>query len=297
MPRRRTILVSIVALALGCVLGGCITRSVREKVYEDGQTRILLRRDVKGSETIDKGYSHPLAIAPVRLAHILSRIDVRNDSGDNPTREPAFPTDSLYVLADHLSLALSKADPSQEIVVYYIRQEKHLKVFDRDYLYSFVLYAKGDALLIHLSHLGWEIPRQNAARNDRLPEPRIGDHPMRFRAIGGTGMSIVDPQSLAILWRDDVFQRPTRTRIGRDGQVVRRTILMESEVEEAPAEPEDDTGDAPAALPETLSAATLRALADIVDERARGEVTEAEYNVRRLEIIRADPAAQSGAGD
>jgi len=45
-------------------------------------------------------------------------------------------------------------------------------------------------------------------------------------------------------------------------------------------------------LPENLSSATLRELADLEDERHRGEITEAEYNTRRRQIIRSDPAAE-----
>jgi len=284
-----------VLLACAVGLAGCITRAVRDTVYEDREVSIVLKHYTKGGEIVEQDYSHPMAIAPVRLAHILSRIDVRNEGKKGPTREPALPTESLYVLADHLAVALGKADPNQEIDVTFTKREKRFGVFDRNYLYSFVAYAKGEVLLIHLSHLHWEIPRVGVARNERIPEPRIGTHPMEFRVIPGTAMTPVDPQSLAIVWRDDIFKRPTRTRVGRDGQVVRRTILMESEEVEPPPVVEDDVEPVPDQLPETLTAATLRALADLEDQRANGEVTEAQYNVRRLEIIRADPAAQSGA--
>jgi hypothetical protein len=45
-------------------------------------------------------------------------------------------------------------------------------------------------------------------------------------------------------------------------------------------------------LPENLSSDTLRELADLEDQRHRGEITEAEYNVRRRQIIRSDPASK-----
>jgi len=69
--------------------------------------------------------------------------------------------------------------------------------------------------------------------------------------------------------------------------VVRRTILMESA--EETGEVEDVS--LPDQLPENLSSATLRALADLEDERRLGDINEAEYNARRRRIIRADPAS------
>jgi hypothetical protein len=101
-------------------------------------------------------------------------------------------------------------------------------------------------------------------------------------------MTQVDGQSVAIDWRDPVFKKPTRTRVTPSGKVVRRTILMESpeeEVSEPGKEPEYHR------LPENLSSDTLRALADLEDQRHRGEISEAEYKQQRRQIIRADPAA------
>jgi hypothetical protein len=44
------------------------------------------------------------------------------------------------------------------------------------------------------------------------------------------------------------------------------------------------------ALPGNLSPNTLRKLADLEDQKRRGEVTQVEYSVLRESILRADPA-------
>jgi len=272
--------------AIIAVGSGCAARPVREIFYEDSQTRIVLRQQKKNGEVVDRGYSHPVSIAPVRLAHILSRIDIRAEAKKGAQRAPAIPTEALYVVADYLSKALGQADSSQEIAVYSIRRTKHLGIFDHRFLTSFVSYVEADVLYIHLSRTNWEIPK--TGETERLPEPRVGDYPMKFRVIVSKGMTQVDGQSVAVDWRDPVFKRPTRTRISPDGTVVRRTILMESP--EEPGEAADEA--AFERLPKNLSSTTLRELADLEDQRNRGEISEAEYNDRRRRIIRADPASR-----
>lgn len=268
---------------------GCGTRTLKQTFYEDPTTRIMLRQVKQRGEIIDQGYNHPFAIAPVRLAHILSRIDIRTEGKKSAERGPALPTESLYVVADHLSKALGQADETQDVAVYYIERSKRFGIFDRRYLYSFLTYAVDDMLYVHVSHVAWEIPKPGASKKERLPEPHVGQHPMEFRVIPSPGMTLVDSQSIAADWRDEVFKRPTRTRIGPDGKVVRRTILMESEEEPVP-EVEDDV--VPVQLPETISSSTLRSLADLEDQRSQGKITEAEYNARRRQIIRDDPASK-----
>jgi hypothetical protein len=286
-PRRASparALATLVAIAIAG--SGCATRTVRETFYEDASTQIVLRHQRKSGEAIDRGYSHPIAIAPVRLAHILSRIDVRTEAKKGAQRAPALPTEALYVVADRLSKALREADSSQEIAVYSVRRAKRFGIFDRRFLTSFVTYAEDDLLYIHLSRTDWEIPK--TGKNERLPEPHVGDYVMKFRVVPSRGMTQVDGQSVAVSWRDPIFKKPSRTRITPAGNVVRRTILMES------SEAADETADESEfeRLPENLSSATLRELADLEDARHRGEITEAEYNTRRRQIIRSDPASK-----
>jgi hypothetical protein len=275
-----------ILVAIASVGSGCATRTIRKVYYEDSSTRIVLRHQAKSGEAVDRGYGQPVAIAPVRLAHILSRIDVRTEAKKGAQRAPAVPTEALYVIADPLSRGLLEADSSQEIAVYYTRRTKRFGIFDRHFLTSFVTYVEDDRLYIHLSRTDWEIPK--SSRNERLPEPRVGVYVMDFRVLPSEGMTQVDGQSVAVAWRDPVFKKPSRTRITPRGKVVRRTILMESP-EGADEATGEDTFDR---LPENLSSDTLRDLANLEDERHRGKITEAEYHTRRRQIIRSDPASR-----
>ncbi len=275
-----------ILVAIAAVGSGCATRTIRKTFYEDSSTRIVLRHQTESGELVDRGYSQPIGIAPVRLAHILSRIDVRTEAKKGAQRAPAVPTEAIYVIADPLSKGLREADSSQEIAVYYTRRAKRFGIFDHHFLTSFVTYVEDDRLYIHLSRTDWEIPKSSG--NERLPEPRVGDYVMDFRVLPSKGMTQVDGQSVAVAWRDPVFKKPSRTRITPRGKVVRRTILMESP-EGADEATDEATFDR---LPENLSSGTLRDLANLEDERHRGKITEAEYHTRRRQIIRSDPASQ-----
>jgi hypothetical protein len=274
-------------LAATTILGsGCITRTVRNTFYEDAKTRIVLVQEKRSGRAIERDYAHPLQIAPVRMAHILSRLDVRVETKKSIQRMPAIPTEALYEIADHLSNAFGQADPNQHIVVYYKRRDKRFGIFDRNYLTSFLVFATGDSMFIHLSKVDWEI--QKTGRREKLPEPGISDETDAFRVVASTGMMVANPNTVAVDWVHSVFKKPSRTHIAPGGKVVRRTILME-----APEEPEPQPGEAVGKpIPASLSGATLRALADLEDERANGEVTEADYNARRRRILEADPASK-----
>ncbi|MFQ5415465.1 MAG: hypothetical protein ACE5FL_00305 [Myxococcota bacterium] len=277
---RSRALSAILVSAIAAATAGCITRSVRQTFFEDSTTRILLRSEEKGGESIDRGYAHPIHIAPVRLAHILSRLEVRTGDEKHAQRSPAIPTQALYSIADQLAEALEAVDSSQEIAVLYIEREKRWGVFDRRFLTSFVLYARDDSLYIHLSRIRWEIEKKG--KTERLPEPRVGDYVMKFRVIPSQAMTRIDGQSVVVDWRDPIFKRPTRVRIDRSGKVYRKTILMESPLEETEQLETDPDFER---LPENLSSKALRDLADLEDERHRGDISEAEYYTRRRAII------------
>ncbi len=270
--------------ALGALVlllaAGCITRPVREDVFREGSIEVFLRSDKRWGHTLEKGYEHPLTISPVRTAYILSRIDLRmagEASKKGEQRAPAIPTEMLFPIAEGVSKALGQADENQEVVVMAVRRFKRFHVFERKYLTSFVAYARDDRLYIHLARSEWEVPQR---RQDKMPEPRVGEHPMKFQLYSGMGMTLVDAQSVAVDWRDPIFARATRTKILPSGEVIRKTILMESPPEEwISGEPEAE------ALPEDLSPAQLRALADLEEQRQQGRITEAEYREQRQKIL------------
>lgn len=253
---------------------GCITRPVKRSVFDDGYTKILLRAEKRGTSTIAKNFDHPVSIAPVRLAHILSRIDLRGQ--EDKERVPAIPLDTLFTIAEGMSKALEEADPDEEVVVQSIRRGKSLMIFERQFLTSLLAYMKSDLLYIHVSRSDWEIPKR---RRERLPETHVGEYPLEFHLVVDTGMSLVDHQSVAVQWRDDIFKRPTRTRVTPGGRVVRRTVLMESMVDETDVGP---------TVSGELTPEQLRALADLEEERRSGAISEGEYSARRSRILQGD---------
>ena len=278
-PTRAAALAMIASVAL--VSSACITRQVRQDVFQtaDGNVDVYLRTDKRITSVVPKGYNHPISIAGVRIAHILSRLDVRESVKEGNKRVPAIPTDVLYDVAEGISRALTRANENQEIVVMAVRTERTFKVLDQDYLTSFVTYVKGDQLFVHLSRTDWFVPDRK--KQQGLPQPRLGDHPMGFKLYPGTAMALVDNQSAAIDWRDPIFSRPTRTKILPSGEVKRKTILLESKDE--PTEAEIDSALPP--VPVGLTPAQLRALADLEEQRQAGAITEAEYNNRARQIV------------
>ncbi len=261
------------------LVSGCLTRHVRQDVYRDKRIEVFLRLDKRPIRVVEKGHDHPAAISAVRVAHILSRLDIRKSADDGGRRTPAIPTQLLYSLANGVSQALSKADQDQEVVALAIRVERTFKILHQDYLTSFVAYVRGEQLFIHLSRVEWAVP--DLRKNQRgLPQPRLGEHPMRFKLFGGTAMTLTDRQSVAVNWRDPIFKRPTRTKLLPTGEVRRKTILLES-----PEELEDEEPEGTAKLPTGLSAAQLRALADLEESREAGRITEAQYRARQREIV------------
>src|SRR5206468_9370615 len=146
---------------------------------------------------------------------------------------------------------------------------------------------KDDVLYLQVGRSDWEIPKR---RRDDLPEPYQGEHEQSFRLLVDQGMSLVDPQSVAVEWRSPIFAKATRTRILPGGQVQRRTILMESE--DAPESPS-----AAPALPTDLMPEQLRALADLEEARRAGRVSEVQYTAARSRILSGAPVpAGGGAG-
>src|SRR5262245_19339249 len=187
-------------LLCGLVPGtGCVTRPVEHQVFDRDFTTVSLRSYKRGTQIVDKGYQHPFTIASGRLAHILSRIDLRREDDGEAQRVPAIPTDSIYLIAEGLADALAKADQNQEVVVMSIRRTKRLGIFDRKFLTSLVAYRKDDLLYLHLGLSDWEIP---PSREERLPPPRVGSPSKNIRIITSPGMTLVETASVSVTWGD-----------------------------------------------------------------------------------------------
>ena len=278
-PRRPALRAALAAALTALAASGCITRTSRETLVDDGQNKVILRSEKKGMTPVDQGYDHPKTIAPIRMAHILSRIDLQQEAGKKHERRPAIPTETLYAVADALAKGLAAADSSQEVVLLSVRRTKRLGVFDRYFLTSLRAWVKDDVLYLQVARSDWEIPKR---KGDQIPEPHAGEQAQGFRLLVDDGMSLVDPQSVSIDWSSPVFAKPSRTRITPTGRVMRTTILMESEEEAPPTRPD--------VSPE-LSPEQLRALADLEEARRAGKLSEAEVTAERNRILDSAPAA------
>jgi hypothetical protein len=281
--------IAVTALvACAAALASCATTPTT--VFEQKGTKVQLVSE-RGD---DIELNHPVTIAPVRLAHILARIDIRLSVKDGQQRVAGFHIESLDLISEGLTKGLRDADPNQRVVVYSIRREKRFGIFDTKYLTSFTAYVHGENLFLHLSRSNWEIPPR---KKDNLPRPKIGEFPSKFRILPGKAMKMVDEQSLAIVWQDDIFARPTRTLVTPSGKVMRKTILMESEEPEIDSNAESDAVEAEPepklTVPAGISAKTLRALADLEEQRKRGEISEYDYQRQRRKILDAVPATGS----
>ena len=277
---RPTAVALIALLAVGA--SACITRPVKKEVFSDGYTKAYLRSEKKGTKTVPRGFQHPTAIAPVRLSHILSRIDMRRGDGPDSKRVPAIPLDTLFTIGDAMAKGLSEADPDQEVIVQSIRRGKSLVIFDRQYLTSLLAYVKEDLLYIHISRSDWEIKpgKKRLKEEGRLPEAHAGKYPLKFRLVIDRGMTLLDHQAVVVEWKDPIFKKASRTRITPSGRVVRREVLMESM--------EDPTEFDAAPQVDELTGEQLRALADLDDARRAGQISEAEYYSRKNAVLRGE---------
>jgi hypothetical protein len=269
-----------VLAAVALLLAACGPRYVRVPIHDEDGIEVELRSETRERRTVPRGFDHPATISAIRVAHVLARIDVRMGSDEGGERVPAFPTVTLYQVGEQVARAFAKASPDQEVVVKAVRKEKRLGLFSTEYMTSFVAWMKGDDLVIHLSRVEWEVPKSN--QEEKLPEPYVDRVVQEFKVLPSEGIVPVGAQALAADWRNPVFREPTHVRVGPGGRLMRRTVLLESE---APAEGEAAEKE-PSVLPADLSPETLRALADLQEQRTRGQISETTYHQRRRDLLR-----------
>jgi hypothetical protein len=277
-PRSRAIAVAFVCLA-ALATSGCLAKQAKTPVYDKNGVQVFLRQATKGGKAQDRGYSHPVTIAPVRITNILARIEVRTEDEDEEKnlRKPAVPTGVLYSIGEGVSQALAKADSSQEVVVMAIERRKSLKVFTQDFLTSLIVWVKDDRLFVHLGDMGSVV---STDPRDKPREPQLDTVVGKKKVLGGEGMTPSGPRLVAVDWRNNVFKDLSAIRVQPGGKVVRRTILVEE-----PAEDDGSAQPGPAPPPEGLSPEALRALADLEETRRRGELSETDYQAKRREIL------------
>lgn len=266
-------------LVVAFVASGCMTKEIRTPVFEQNMTEVYLRHEEKGGKPIDRGFSHPVSIAPVRITNILARIEVRKE--DEKERRPALPTNILYAIGEGISRSLAKANSSQAVIVMAKERKRNMGIFTQDYLTSAIVWVKDDRVYIKLGKLDSALSKNP---NDKVPEPELDDVIGENRAVPSDGINVENPQLVSANWRDPLFKDSDVISIRAGGKVVRRTVLMDSGESTIPAQPQEGA----AVPPEGLSPDALRALANLEDERRRGEVTEADYQSRRRQILAGD---------
>ncbi len=275
---RKRIAPALLLLGISIGLLACGPKKIRVPVLNQDGIQIVLRSEKDDGQITPRGFDHPQAISPVRLAHILSRIDIETTDKQR-LRKEGIPLTLVYDMADGLSAAFAAANPDQEIVVMAERIHRRLGVFTQPYLTSFITYMQDDQLVIHLSRTDWRVPLDE---QDDRHEPTLGKPVMKFRAIPGPAMALAGGQSLAIDWRDPMFRTPDNLRVLPGGRVQRRTVLMESiEPEELAPEPRPDEPNL-----SDLPASALRELADLEEARDRGDLNESQYQARRRVILK-----------
>jgi hypothetical protein len=218
--------------ALASASIACGPRYARLTIHDRDGLNVLLRAETREGKSVDRGFAHPVTISPSRVTNILSRIDVRLEGKKKPTRQPAIPAELLFELGERIATALAQADSSQEVVVRAVRKERHLGIFTQKYLTSFVVYASGDDLFVHLSRVDYPMGKD---REDEVPEPWPNRKAMDFKVLRGDGIVPVAAQAVAAAWRDPRFRSPGRVRVGPGGKVIRREILLDSPPEETDA--------------------------------------------------------------
>ncbi len=277
----------LLMLCTGISTSGCATHTTRHLVQDDEKIRLVLRGKTHSGEPIDRGYAHPLSIAPARMAHALARIDVRLGD-DKHGRKPAIPTELLYDLGDALSRAFAKADSSQEIVGWLTETRMKAGLFHEKRLTSFAAYAKDEKIYIHFDRIDWKIP-EHAADEDPF-EPQLDQKPaMTFQLLASEGIGIAPPSAVVIDWQNEAFRTPSRVQISPTGKVQRREILMQSDEDET----QKPSSEIQPELSGSLSPDTLRKLADLEAARREGKISEAEYQSQRRQTLQADPGSPS----
>ena len=287
MTRRsvRTVLICALVAAVAAPLG-CATREINDNVFSRKGVKVYLREYKKGFTPVGRGFQHPVQISAQRLQHILGAIDIRGREADLVGVRAAFEPSQLKGIAEGLAAALSTASPNQEVAVQAIRKQMQKVIFDRKHLTSFVAYVENDLLYLHISRVDWKVPER--ATKTKLPMPRVGEHPMKFKVEPSEGMFQEGLYAVSVEWQDSIFRR-SRPRVGGDDDARRERVILMEEPEKAASH----RSSLPADLLPHLTATQLREIADLEESRAAGEITEGHYR-RQLENI-LDAAREESA--
>ena len=254
-------------------------------VFDENDVEVFLRYESKGGKPIDRDFSHPVVIAPVRLTNLLARIEVRK--GRQARAQPAIATDLLYPIGEGIARALAKADPSQQVVVMAKQRKRSMGIFTQDYLTSLVVWNLDDKLFVKLGHLDWALPKDPQGRSSpsrRTPTSSASSARCRATASPPKASSSSPRTGATRSSRTRARSRPAR----RTGRAPHRADGQRRGSRRFRAEPATGA----AVPPQGVSPEGLRALADLEESRRRGELTEADYQAKRRAILAGSmPAA------
>ena len=252
---------------------GCGPKLVRETVYESDGVHVELRRTVKGGSPLARGYEHPAMIAAVRVAHIVALINYEDAKG---AKHPTIRSEHVYPLGEGIAQALAQAGPDDEVAAAAFPVERRLGIFQRERVTAFRAYVQGDELVLEFYSINADIERGGPRGSEyKIPEEVPSWNP-GFKLVPGEAQRSDGRRTIKVEWRNSYFARPPSLRL-RDGQLQRRTILMEQEL---PAEPESLKPPSSA-----LRDAQIRALDQIDAARRSGLLSESEYRRRRRLVL------------
>lgn len=275
------------ALLALVALAGCGPKFVRERVYDKPNMRVELRHQKSGDAPVARGYSHPVTIADVRIAHILASLSYEDDEGN---RKPAIRSQFVYELGDAISAALAKAGPDDEVAAAVFPEDRRLQIFTDTRVTAFRLFVQGEQMRVEFYALEQALEpdaRRAGPREYEIPTALPTLEP-RFKLSVGQAQRKLGPRGIEVAWRDAYFRRPVSLSF-RQGEARRRTVLMELPPEADPAASPD------APLPGNLSDAQLRALDELDSSRRSGLITESEYQ-RRRKLVLENALDEAGYG-
>jgi len=271
---RRTVLAALLGATL---CSGCGPKLVRETVYENEGVRVELRRTIKDGAPVARGYAHPATIADVRLAHILALVSYEDASGK---QRPTIRSEHVYLLAEGMARAVADAGPGDEIAAVAFPMDRRMGVFERKRVTAFRAFFQGEDLILEFYAIEEILRRQELRGKEYKIPAEAPNWAPGFTLVAGKAEQLAGRRSLRIDWRSPRFARAPSLRL-RDGQLKRRTILMEAE----PAPEETPTGPEAPPLRTELQDAQLRALDEIDAARGAGLITESEFHRRRRLVI------------
>ncbi len=291
MHFRKNLLSTLIFLPFFLLLmSGCGSKVLREDVVNTNNLHVQLRSNLHSGEVVQREFGHPAIIAPIRLTNILSHLEIETKQKTKTERVAAVPWALQLPLGEALAEALEKATPDQEIIVYAIDRDYRLGIFVEKKLTTLVAFMRDDRLELHFASSGFIIPKGDSKIGQELPEPHINEQVMDFRLVpSDDAMISTGAQSVSVDWRAETFRRAGRTIVKPGEKAVQREILLQEakEPEEVDSDGKSRHGPRPSSSQSLrdLTPQQREALNQLEDERQKGTVTEADYQIRYQKIL------------